>query len=221
MGENMADKNGTAQPVISNRLKKKRLQAGISIRELARRTGLTASFISQVENEKANVSLDSLRRIAEALGVQMLYFLSEFDQANGHELRAVTEASITTGGMEEAQNLMDRTHPLIKSQMRPRMFLPDAGITYELLTSRLDHKMESFLGRMNPGTGNVGNKLSIPTEEFIFVISGALRVGIGDIIYLVEAGDSIYFNGQELTCLASGSDTEETVWLSVVTPPAF
>lgn len=221
MAENMADKKRIAQPIISSRLKKKRLQVNMSIRELARRTGLTASFISQVENDKANVSLDSLRRISEALGVQMLYFLSEFDSANGHELRAVTEASITTGGMEEAQNLMDRTHPLIKSLLRPRMFLPDAGITYELLTSRLDHKMEAFLGRMNPGTGNVGNKLSIPTEEFIYVMTGALRVGIGDMIYLVEAGDSIYFDGQALTLLSSGSDNEETTWISVVTPPAF
>jgi transcriptional regulator with XRE-family HTH domain len=217
----MVEKNGIAQSSISTRLKKKRLQAGFSIRELARRTGLTASFISQVENDKANVSLDSLRRISEALGVQMLYFLSEFGSANGVELRAVSEASITTGGMEEAQNLMDRTNPLIRSQIRARLFLPDSGITYELLTSRLDHKMEAFLGRMKPGTGNVGNKLSIPTEEFIFVMSGALKVGIGDDIYQVEAGDSIYFEGQALTYLASGSDTEETVWLSVVTPPAF
>lgn len=217
----MAEKNGVAQPMISTRLKKKRQQAGISIRELARRTGLTASFISQVENQKANVSLDSLRRISDALGVQILYFLSDFASANGVELRAVSEASITSGGMEEAQNLMDRTTPLIKSHIRARLFLPDAGITYELLTSRLDHKMEAFLGRMKPGTGNVGNKLSIATEEFIFVMSGALKVGIGDQIYQVEAGDSIYFDGQALTCLASGSDTEETVWLSVVTPPAF
>lgn len=217
----MIEKNSIEQPTISTRLKKKRVQAGLSIRELARRTGLTASFISQVENEKANVSLDSLRRISEVLGVQMLYFLSDFGMRNGVELRAVSEDSITSGGMAEAQNLVDRTHPLIKSNMRARLFLPDAGITYELLTSRLDHKMEAFIGRMSPGTGNVGSKLSIPTEEFIFVLAGALRVGIGDQIYLVEAGDSIYFEGQSLTCLASGSDTEETIWISVVTPPAF
>lgn len=217
----MIEKNETVQPTISARLKKKRVNAGLSIRELARRTGLTASFISQVENEKANVSLDSLRRISEVLGVQMLYFLSDFGIKNGVELRGVPEESITSGGMAEARNLVDRTSPLIKANMRPRLFLPDSGITYELLTSRLDHKMEAFLGRISPGTGNVGHKLSISTEEFIFVMAGALRVGIGDEIYLVEAGDSIYFDGQSLTLLASGSDTEETIWISVVTPPAF
>jgi len=217
----MVERNSAAQPTISARLKKKRLEAGLSIRELARRTGLTASFISQVENEKANVSLVSLRRISEALGVQMLYFLSNFDVANGFELQAIPEDTITSGGMVEAQNLVDRTSPLIKSKMRPRLFLPDAGITYELLTARLDNKMEAFIGRIPPGTGNVGSKLSIQTEEFIFVLAGALRVGIGDQIFLVEAGDSIYFDGQSLTCVASGSDIEETVWISVVTPPVF
>ncbi|MCC6147046.1 MAG: helix-turn-helix transcriptional regulator [Anaerolineaceae bacterium] len=213
-------KTSNEQGRISGRLRKKRLQAGLSIRELARRTNLTASFLSQVENEKANLSLESLRRISEVLGVQMLYFLSDFPDSSVESM-AVPESLITPDGLAEARNLLDRTYPLIKADLRPQLSLPDAGVTYELLTSRLDHKMEAFLGRISPGTGNVSNTLRTATEEFVFVLSGVLKVGIKDRIFLVEAGDSIYFEGQSLTYMANGSDTEETVWLSVVSPPAF
>ena len=206
-------------PTVGSKIKEKRQDESLSIRELARRTGLTASFISQVENEKANVSLDSLRRISEALGVQMLYFLSDL----GAEPQSVTKepAKETPENKPEAMQLFDRSCPLIKKNLRPRMYLPDSGITYELLTSRLDHKMEAFMGQIAPGTGNVAGRLSIPTEEFMYCLTGVLKVGIRDQVYTLEAGDSIYFDGSDLTSISSGSDTEETVWISVITPPAF
>jgi len=206
-------------PTVGSRIKEKRRIEGISIRELARRTGLTASFISQVENEKANASLDSLRRISHALGVQMLYFLSdigpELEYPNGSQPPSEPEP------LPDSLPLYDRSSPLIKCNMRPRIYFPDSGVTYELLTSRIDHNMEAFMGRIAPGTGNVAARLSVPTEEFIYCISGALKVGLRDKIYILEAGDTIYFDGHSLSCLASASETEETVWISVVMPPAF
>ncbi len=214
----MVDQSPTST-TIGARIRGKRQEEGISIRELARRTGFTASFISQVENEKANVSLESLRRIAEALGVSKLYFLSEFEPPVPIAFEEPPAPAVER--MQDAPPPFDRTRPLIKGNMRARLFLPDSGITYELLTSRLDHKMEAFMGRMAPGAGNVAARLQIPTEEFIYCLSGTLKVGIRDQVYLLEPGDSIYFDGPTLTCLASGSETEESVWLSVITPPAF
>lgn len=206
-------------PSIGSRLKEKRLLEGCSIRELARRSGLTASFISQVENGKTNLSLASLRKVSDALGVQMLFFLTEahIPAQGGEAAQPGTPLLISA----EPGGLIDRSSPLIKRDMRARLFLPESGITYELLTSRLDHKMEAFMGRMAPGTGNVAGRLRITTEEFIFCLSGVLKVGVRDQVYLLEEGDSIYFDGPSLTMLASGTETAETVWLSVITPPAF
>ena len=56
---------------------------GVSLRELARRTDLTAAFLSQVERGQANPSIGSLRRIAEALDEKVYYFLSEDDPLEG------------------------------------------------------------------------------------------------------------------------------------------
>lgn len=207
------------QPIVGVRIKEKRQEEGFSIRELARRTNLTASFISQVENGKANVSLDSLRRITEALGVQILYFLSEISPQAESEIEGQPPAP--TEKITREHELFDRSSPLIKSALRAKLYFPDSGITYELLTNRLDHKMEAFIGQIAPGAGNVAGKLSVSTEEFIFCMSGSLKVGIKEKYYILEAGDSIYVNGNSLTCLANGSDSEFTEWLSVITPPAF
>ncbi len=207
------------QPIVGLRIKVKRQEEGISVRELARRSNLTASFISQVENGKANVSLDSLRRITKALGVQILYFLSEI--SSQAELENDTKLPAPPEKIAKEHELFDRSSPLIKSGMRAKLYFPDSGVTYELLTSRLDHKMESFIGKIAPGAGNVAGKLSVSTEEFIFCLSGALKVGIKESYYILEAGDSIYVNGNSLTCLANGSESEFTEWLSVITPPAF
>ncbi|HMD90288.1 MAG TPA: XRE family transcriptional regulator [Anaerolineaceae bacterium] len=207
------------QPTIGLRIKEKRREEGLSIRELARRTNLTASFISQVENGKANVSLDSLRRITKALGVQILYFLSEAaPQSETNKEGQPPESPEIKAASDE---LFDRSSPLIKRGKRARLYFPDSGVTYELLTGRLDHKMESFIGKIAPGAGNVARRLSVSTEEFILCLSGVLKVGIKEAFYMVEAGDSIYVNGNSLTSLANGSDSEDAEWLSVITPPAF
>ncbi|MEW5719924.1 MAG: helix-turn-helix transcriptional regulator, partial [Chloroflexota bacterium] len=57
---------------MGNRVKERRTEIGLSLRELADKADLTASFISQVERNQTKPSIDSLRRIAEALGVSIL-----------------------------------------------------------------------------------------------------------------------------------------------------
>lgn len=44
--------------------------------------------------------------------------------------------------------------------------------------------MKAICGRLAPGTGNVARRLRKPTEEFIFVLSGASCVGL-------DAGEQI------------------------------
>jgi transcriptional regulator with XRE-family HTH domain len=74
---------------------------------LSRRTILTASFISQVENGKANVSLDSLRRITKALGVQILYFLSEITS----EMEFEGQTAAPPEKIAQEHELFDRSGP--------------------------------------------------------------------------------------------------------------
>jgi hypothetical protein len=63
--------------------------------------------------------------------------------------------------------------------------------------------------------------LTNPTDEFVTCLAGLLKVGLSAETYLLEASDSIHFQGSDLTSFGNGSETEETVWLSVVTPAAY
>ena len=60
---------------IGVRLKEVRRLRGISLRNLAKKVGVSASFISQVEQNKCQPSLDTLRKISEALDVTTGYLL--------------------------------------------------------------------------------------------------------------------------------------------------
>ena len=62
---------------LGERIKKTRLQEGLSQREIAGKSGITISFLSQVEKDKAAPSLKSLRNIAQALGIKVARLFDE------------------------------------------------------------------------------------------------------------------------------------------------
>lgn len=178
--------------LLGRRLNKRRTELGLSLRDLADKTSLTASFLSQLERGVTNPSLKSLQKISDALGVPLLYFLSESPNQS----------------------------PVVRSGKRSKLDLDDARVSYELLTPDLTGKLEALLGTIKSGCDNIVRPLSVETDEFIFVLEGSLTVGLKDQEYILNAGDSIYFNGRDLlklTC-ASGGDTR---WISVITPPVF
>jgi quercetin dioxygenase-like cupin family protein len=94
-------------------------------------------------------------------------------------------------------------------------------VEYELLVPDLSAGLEAVMGRLAPGTGNVARRLREPTEEFIYVLSGTLLVGLDQDEHILNAGDSIFFKGETLTKLACGSEDHDVAWISVITPPVF
>ena len=194
---------------IGERIKIRRLEMGLTGRELARRTGLSASFISQLERGKTNISLESLRLIAEHLEISILHFLAE-------EL-----PSLESQPNQEAVTLPKIRDSVVRADNRPQLTFPDSGVCYELLARDLSRKMEAMCGRLSPGTGNVARRLRLPTEEFIYVLSGSLIVGLSSGEHCLNPGDTIYFEGPDLLQLVCASEDEDAVWISVITPPAF
>jgi transcriptional regulator with XRE-family HTH domain len=203
------------QDVVGLRIKTRRKELGFTIRELARRTGLSASFISQVEHSKTSVSLDSLRQIAEQLDISIHYFFSD-------PLPEITYTAATTPCADDVESTDSLEYsPVVRAGCRPRLYFPDSGVNYELLVKDLTRNMEPIFGRLSPGTGNVARRLRKPTEEFIFVLVGKLLIGLEDKEYILNPGDSIYFEGYHLQKLACASETDDVIWISVITPAVF
>jgi len=200
---------------IGERIHQRRTELGITIRELGRRTNLSASFISQVERGKVNVSIDSLQRIASNLEVSILYFLPP---SHSGETPATSQAHAS--GPIQPENSLEY-NPVVRANSRPRLTLPASGITYELLVNALTRKMEAIYEILKPGASKETRPLRQPTEEFIYVISGSLRMSLDIGEYTLNPGDSIYFEGRQLKRLSCESENQDAVWISVITPPVL
>lgn len=182
----------TEMSVIGKRLNRRRSVLGLSLRELAEKTDLTASFLSQLERGVTNASLTSLQKISDALNVPMLYFLSE-PPSEG---------------------------PIVRANHRPKIDLNDDRVSYELLTPGLTGNFEAVLGHVKCNSENIARRLIVETEEIVFVLEGSLIVKLTDGQYTLEPGDSIYFNGSQLVEIRGGSESN-TSWISIITPPVF
>ena len=60
--------------VVGGRLREQRTTAGLTLKQLANRTGLSVSLISQIELGKSAASMSTLHKLATALQVKMTYF---------------------------------------------------------------------------------------------------------------------------------------------------
>ncbi len=60
--------------VVGQRLRERRSAAQLTLKQLANRTGLSVSLISQIELGKSAASMSTLHKLATALQVRMTYF---------------------------------------------------------------------------------------------------------------------------------------------------
>lgn len=62
---------------LGMRIRETREKAGLSLRKLAKEVGVSPSFISQVEQNKAQPSINSLQKISAVLGVSISILIGE------------------------------------------------------------------------------------------------------------------------------------------------
>lgn len=78
---------------LGRTVRRLRKEAGLTQHELASRIGITKSFLSRIENDRRNPSLDTLRRVASALSVWPGLLLGAFVQTEmPEEVRETFEA---------------------------------------------------------------------------------------------------------------------------------
>ena len=69
--ERNAFEEGATAFILAERLKEERLKAGLTQAQLAERIGTKKTYISRIENGKADVQLSTLYRIFAGLGKQI------------------------------------------------------------------------------------------------------------------------------------------------------
>ena len=191
-----ADGNST---VVGLRIRNRRKALELGLQDLASRTGLTASFISLVERDKTNLSLDSLIKIADALDVPFFHLTRSASQ-------------------------LTSTNPVVRRAERVRMSFPQAGLTSELLVPNLRGKLEVVVSTGQPHTGNIARMAGHEAEEVIYVLEGALKVELRTALQpsplILQSGDSIHFHLTDLQGIYV-EGRRKAVWLTAITPPVL
>lgn len=111
----------------------------------------------------------------------------------------------------------NRHRPLVRPAERKRLEA-GSGVRMELLAWG-DKMMEPHLFRVAPGSGS-GESYAHEGEEFLYVLQGELQIALEDKDYLLQAGDSFYFESSTPHCWSNPS-RQQTLILWINTPPTF
>jgi transcriptional regulator with XRE-family HTH domain len=174
------------------RLRELRRQGGQTLRDLAAKTDLSVSLLSQLERGTTSPSISSLKRIATALGVSIFQLLNE-----------------------EAPALS-----VVRSDRRRKLILQEGDLDYELLSPDAKRKLEVWFGRLEPGASSGPEPATHASEEFIFVLQGQLRIEFGAIAHQLGPGDAIQYDGNE-PHLISNPGPGRLEFISALTPPTL
>lgn len=157
--------------LLGANIRRARKGGRISLKELAAGTGLSTSFLSQLERGKVNVSVDNLRKVADFLGLAMVHL---FEVETGRGLGLVTRRG--QGMALEVEGSTAHSESLIRQGR--------ADIQATLYTNPPGQ------GRMSPASHN--------GEEFVYVIKGRVVYTLNDQTYHLEEGDSMYYRSEAL-----------------------
>lgn len=189
---------------IGDRLREERTNAGISQRELARRLGLSASLISQLEKGVSKPSVGTLYAIVTELDLSLDALL------RGSDDQAPTSSQ--RGNGETAQ-----TSPLVHPEERRGIEL-DSGVRWEELTPSPERGID-FLHAIYEVDGASTPDESLMRhdgQEYGYVISGRLGIQLAFEHYVLEAGDSIGFQSTKPHRLYNvGDEPVHAIWLVV------
>jgi transcriptional regulator with XRE-family HTH domain len=187
---------------IGSRLREERERARISQRELARRLGVSASLISQIESGQSKPSVSTLYAIVSELGVS----LDHVFQVHAHETPAMP-ASSGDGDMG----------PVVHPDERHVVDL-DSGVRWERLTSHELEEIDFLHVIYDVGGSSSGDDrlMRHPGREYGYVISGRLGVQLGFERHELEPGDSIAFDSTQPHRLWNlGDEPVHGIWFVV------
>jgi len=148
-------------------IRAERKRMGWTMAELAERASLTAGAIGMVERGETDPSLNSLRRIADALGMPMFQFLlGEVDR-----------------------------DIVVRRDARVRIAMPAEDIEYELVSSNVAGALEVLSVTLGPGAITRDSPAAHAAEECTIVLRGAVTADIAGVLFELQQGDSVTIAG--------------------------
>lgn len=173
-----------APDAVGQRLRARRLERGISLRELARRVGVSASFISQVELGRASPSVGTLYSLVNELDVSI------DDLLNGEP---AVSATVVPRSEETRRASRDAFAHVLRADDRPTVRL--GGVTWQHLSPSDEAHLDLLVVTYLPGSESCSEDsfMRHKGHEYGHVTSGRLCVQVGFTVHELGPGDTINF----------------------------
>jgi mannose-6-phosphate isomerase-like protein (cupin superfamily)/DNA-binding XRE family transcriptional regulator len=174
---------------LGERLRQVRIARGLSVRELARRAGRSASLVSQVERGLTTPSAGVVYSLANELGISLDYLFGTGDteQAAAPLSAEVSPWGRATGaaGAGILQRASDRSSIDLST-----------GVRWERLTPTYDGRVDFIEIVYEPGgqSSEDGRSLRHDGREYLYVLEGELEAVVGFDKLALSQGDSLAFD---------------------------
>lgn len=183
--------------MLGDKIREIRHLQKLTLSSLAEMTGLTASYLSQLERNIIDPSLASLRKISKALGVPMYRFLDDDD----------------------------KEHILIRKGERKKLDLPNSSITYEFLSpmgidKHSSGKLEVLYYELAPHSWSSEDYIVHDADEVIFVLEGTMEIYLGEEHFQMNEGDSALIKSHMPHRIYNGTD-RVTKGVSSISPAVY
>jgi transcriptional regulator with XRE-family HTH domain len=172
--QELPDAAGALERYLGNAVRDLRQRHGLTIADVAERAAISRGMLSKIENAQTATSLDTLTRLARALGVSLSTLFRNYDVPDG------SAQLVKNGeGMEVVRRGTKRGHTY-------HLLAYDQGPTklFEPFLITIDSESATFPVFEHPGT------------EFLYMLEGRMEYRHGQHTYLLTPGDSLTFRGE-------------------------
>lgn len=161
-----------AEKHIGERIKRLRLKKSMGLVELGKHTGLSASYLSQLETGRVVPTLRNLARIAMVFSKDLAYFFDSEPAAVFRVHRRAERVRMPQTGVEP-----------------PTYYFESLGYMVP------DRHMDPYFAEFIPQDKGLGPKPHMHAGfEFLYVLDGELSLRHGERESVLEAGDAVYFD---------------------------
>ncbi|MBP3788710.1 MAG: cupin domain-containing protein [Prevotella sp.] len=163
--------------IVGFKIKGIRESKNLSIEEISERSGLSIDQIASIENDQFLPSLGPLIKIARALGVRLGTFLDDSDElgpviCRKEDRERNNSISFSNNATEARKNM----------------------VYHSLARQKAGRSMEPFIIDIQPSEERTFKLSAHEGEEFIYVMSGEVEIEYGKERYVLNAGDSIFYD---------------------------
>lgn len=208
MDKSPTDPAQLAAASIGPRLRAAREARGLTLRELARRIGVSPSLVSQIENGRGAPSVNTLYALVTELDISVDTLFSDDSEASANSGRR------TAAGVLEERS----AGPQLQRATTRKVITLDSHVRWERLTPRHDEAVDFLYVVYEVGgqSGQAGAMMRHQGKEYGIVLEGRLGVAIAFEQYDLGPGDSISFDSTTPHRLWNAGDVAvKAIWFVI------